>query len=139
MPSKSRQGHRPHSVEKRTRRHEALFAPTEWALVTAAAATVGLRPGAFIAKAAVGAAKAFAAQRNGAAVRTSTQVEILLAEVRELRRLLGNVAGNLNDVARHANSTGELGHNADAVLSYTRKINGRIDSWVVEQLRNGAL
>ncbi len=139
MPPKSRQGHRPHSVEKRTRRHEALFAPAEWSLVAAAAATVGLKPGAFIAKAAVGAARAFAAQRNGSAVRTSGQVEILIAEVRELRRLLGNVAGNVNDVAKHANSTGELGQNADAVLAYTRKINGRIDTWLVEQLRHGAL
>ncbi|BAD60623.1 hypothetical protein IU414_18010 [Nocardia farcinica] len=139
MPPKSRQGHRPHSVEKRTRRHEALFAPAEWALVAAAAATVGLKPGAFIAKAAVGAARAFAAQRNGSAVRTSGQVEILIAEVRELRRLLGNVAGNVNDVAKHANSTGELGQNADAVLAYTRKINSRIDTWLVEQLRHGAL
>ncbi|MGW5453050.1 hypothetical protein [Nocardia sp. NPDC003979] len=107
--------------------------------MTAAAATVGLRPGAFIAKAAVGAARAFAAKRNGAAVRTSGQVEILIAEVRELRRLLGNVAGNVNDVARHANSTGELGDNADAVLTYTRKINSRIDVWLVEQLRHGAV
>lgn len=107
--------------------------------MNAAAATVGLRPGAFIAKAAVGAARAFAAQRSGSAVRTSGQVELLIAEVRELRRLLGNVAGNVNDVAKHANSTGELGSEADAVLAYTRKINGRIDAWLVEQLRRGAL
>lgn len=139
MPPKSGQGHRPHAAKPRSISRRSTYAPAEWALVTAAASTVGLRPGAFIAKAAVGAARAFAAQRNGAAVRTSGQVEILIAEVRELRRLLGNVAGNVNDVARHANSTGELGDNADAVLSYTRKINSRIDVWLVEQLRRGAL
>ncbi|WP_280403156.1 hypothetical protein [Nocardia brasiliensis] len=139
MPPKSRQGHRPHAAAPRPISRRSTYAQAEWALVTAAAATVGLRPGAFIAKAAVGAARAFAAQRNGSAVRTSGQVEILIAEVRELRRLLGNVAGNVNDVAKHANSTGELGHSADAVLTYTRKINNRIDAWLVEQLRNGAL
>jgi hypothetical protein len=107
--------------------------------VTAAAATVGLRPGAFIAKAAVGAARAFAAQRNGAVVRTSDEVQQLIDEVRQLRRVQGNVAGNLNDVARHANSTGEVGQNADAVLAYTRRLNERIDGWLIDRLRQDSL
>ncbi|NKV12436.1 hypothetical protein GS909_18585 [Rhodococcus hoagii] len=47
------------------------------------------------------------------------QLRVLTAEVRELRRLLGNVAGNLNDVARRANTGGELGPQADARSSRT--------------------
>lgn len=59
----------------------------------------------------------------------------LTAEVRKLRRLLGNVAGNLNDVARRANAGGELGPQADAVLAHTRAMNTRIDSWLMEMVR----
>ncbi|NKV63646.1 hypothetical protein GS924_06365 [Rhodococcus hoagii] len=63
------------------------------------------------------------------------QLRVLTAEVRELRRLLGNVAGNLNDVARRANTGGELGPQADAVLAHTRAMNNRIDTWLMTMLR----
>lgn len=55
--------------------------------------------------------------------------------MRELRRLLGSVAGNLNDIARRANSGGELGPQTDAVLEHTRRMNTRIDDWLMKMLR----
>ncbi|MGF0320673.1 hypothetical protein [Nocardia fluminea] len=139
MPPKTRARHRTHSEEKRERKKVA-FSPTEWALVEAAAATVGLRPGAFVGQAAVGAAKAFAKRRHGVEVRTSGEVQELTSEVRELRRLLGNVSGNVNDIAKHANSTHELNVlQADAVLAHLRRNNDRIDSWLMKILRSESL
>lgn len=131
----AKRGHRAHASVVRSRRKEALFTPTELAVIELASAQAGLRAGAFIAAAAVGAAKAYTADRDGAAVRTSDELRQVADEIRELRRLLGNVAGNLNDVARHANSTGRLGENADAVLAFARRTNERIDTWLMEYLR----
>ncbi|WP_137726461.1 hypothetical protein [Prescottella subtropica] len=59
----------------------------------------------------------------------------LTAQARELRRLLGNVAGNLNDAARHANSGSEPRADTDAVLAHTRAMNARIDDWLMQTLR----
>lgn len=55
--------------------------------------------------------------------------------MRHLRRLLGNVAGNLNDVARHANSTGELAPESAAVLDYVRRTNDKLDTELMSLLR----
>ncbi|MFI5615011.1 hypothetical protein [Amycolatopsis sp. NPDC051903] len=49
-------------------------------------------------------------------------------ELRQVRWLLGNIAGNLNDVARVANSTGEIGEEAGTVLGLVRRIAGRADA-----------
>ncbi|MGW5317765.1 hypothetical protein [Nocardia thailandica] len=145
MPSNSKQGHRAHSPEKRTHRlREISFAPSEWALIQAAATTAGLRPGAFVGSMAVAAAKAYARRRqDGAHPRNSAELLPLLREVRaladetrELRRLLGNVSGNVNDIARHANSTHELEVlQADAVLNHLRRNNDRIDGWLMRLLK----
>ncbi|WP_229684289.1 hypothetical protein [Nocardia camponoti] len=109
-------------------------------MVEAAAATVGLRPGAFVGQAAVGAARAFAKRREGSEVRTSGEVQALTDEVRELRRLLGNVSGNVNDIAKHANSTHEVPElQAAAVLAHLRRNNDRIDAWLMKVLRSETL
>lgn len=136
MATKSKRGHRPHSEVVRSHRKEALFTPDELALIEQASAARGLKAGAYIAATAVETAKA--ETRGAADERPVTNHELrgVTAEVRELRRLLGNVAGNLNDVARHANSTGEIGANASAVLAYTRRMNTRIDAWLMETLRS---
>jgi len=125
----------------RDRKKEALFTTEELAVIELASARRGLRPGAFIAATAVEAARSITSadsDRPGAVDHAAAAHELreFTGEVRELRRLLGNVAGNLNDVARHANSTGEVGANADAVLDYTRRMNTRIDSWLMEMLRS---
>lgn len=132
-------GRRSHSTERRTVRREVVLSPTEHAMVLAAAAGARLQPGSFIATAAIDAAKAARSERGGATLRTGAEVRALMAEVRELRRLLGNVAGNLNDVARATNSTGEVPDNAAAILDYTRRMNTRIDSWLISNLRETVL
>jgi hypothetical protein len=48
---------------------------------------------------------------------------------------MGNVAGNLNDVARHANSTGQLAHETAAVLDFVRRTNERTDAELMGLLR----
>ena len=140
MPEKANRGHRPHSEVKRTVQKRAWFTLEESLLVEQASTRRGLKPGAFVAATAVEAAKVINHNGGGAAAPSNHPAAIhelreFAAEVRELRRLLGNVAGNLNDVARHANSTGELGENADAVLAYTRRMNTQIDSWLMQVLR----
>lgn len=141
MPAKAKRGHRPHSEVTRTVQKRAWFTPEESLLVEQASTRRGLKPGAFVAATAVEAAKVITYDGGGAAAPSNHPAAIhelreFAAEVRELRRLLGNVAGNLNDVARHANSTGELGENADAVLAYTRRMNTRIDDWLVQIARS---
>lgn len=106
------------------------------ALIEQASARRGLKAGAFIAAVAVEVAKTETGTGSSDAPATTQDLRGLTAEVRELRRLLGNVAGNLNDVARHANSTGELGQNAGAILDYTRRTNTRIDAWLMQMLRS---
>ncbi|WP_180819515.1 hypothetical protein [Gordonia terrae] len=64
-----------------------------------------------------------------------SEAQRLLDDVRQLRRLLGNVAGNLNDVARHANSTGELAPESAAVLDYVRRTNEKVDAELMALLR----
>ena len=136
MSVKAKRGHRSHGVVVRSRRKEALFTPDEYALIEQASTMRGLKSGAFIAASAVETAKAMTTGSGENAPATVHELRGVPAEVRELRRLLGNVAGNLNDVARHANSTGQLGGNADAVLEFTRRTNTKIDAWLMEHLRS---
>ena len=136
MSAKAKRGHRAHGDVVRSRRKEALFTPDEFALIEQASTHRGLKAGAFIAATAVEAAKAMTAGADDRTPATVHELRGVAAEVRELRRLLGNVAGNLNDVARHANSAGELGANADAILDFTRRTNTKIDAWLMANLRN---
>ncbi|WKK14788.1 MULTISPECIES: hypothetical protein [Rhodococcus] len=115
-----------------------VFTAEEVALIERASTARGLRAGAYVAAAAVDAATMATTPVGvgvGVGVADAEQVRELTAEVRELRRLLGNVAGNLNDVAKRANSGGELGPHADAVLAHTRRMNTRIDDWLMTMLR----
>lgn len=136
LTAKAKRGHRPHNDVARSVRKWALFTPEENALIEQASARRGLRPGAYVSAAAVEMAKAETSGATAESPATTQDLRELAAEVRELRRLLGNVAGNLNDVARHANSTGELGQNAEAILDYTRRTNTRIDAWLMQMLRS---
>lgn len=59
--------------------------------------------------------------RRGGFVRASSEMQELMVlrdELAELRRVLRNIGGNLNDVAKHANSTGEV-HAATARVQQT--------------------
>lgn len=56
----------------------------------------------------------------------------LRAELMEDRRVLRNVGGNLNDVARAANVDGTVHDAAERVLGLVERAVGRIDATVVE-------
>lgn len=143
MATRSARGHRTHvSGAPRTRR-EVWLSTEERTVINAAAAQAGLRPGAYIAREAVRAARADTSGRSDspaaevapAAGVTVSGAREVLDEVRHLRRLMGNVAGNLNDVARHANSTGELVEQSGAILDFVRRTNERVDAELMAILR----
>jgi hypothetical protein len=53
-------------------------------------------------------------------------------ELMEGRRVLRNVGGNLNDVARHANTEGAVPETTDQVLAMVTRTVGRIEAAVAE-------
>lgn len=147
MSAGATRGHRAHLPEGRRTPAQVWLSTDERAVVEVAAGAMGLKRGAFVAAAAVRAARAIVAGREagpgaaGAGSPTSpvplnvAEARELLDEVRQLRRLMGNVAGNLNDVARHANSTGELAPESAAVLDFVRRTNTRVDDELMRLLR----
>lgn len=146
MSAKAARGHRPHVEVGRRTRVACWLSPEEQQMVEVASGMMGLRRGGFIAAAAVRAARAAIASRQeleeaGEDVpSTPVPLEVseareLLDEVRQLRRLMGNVAGNLNDVAKHANSTGELAPQSQQVLDFVRRTNSRVDDELMRLLR----
>ena len=50
----------------------------------------------------------------------------------DLRRILRNVGGNLNDVARHANVTGTLAAETAEVQGMVARVVGRVDAALVD-------
>jgi hypothetical protein len=61
---------------------------------------------------------------------TAFAVMELRAELAEARRVLTNIGGNLNDVARHANSTGELHAGTVAVQALVARVVERVEATV---------
>ncbi|MEO6086672.1 MAG: hypothetical protein ABIQ18_26520, partial [Umezawaea sp.] len=89
----------PAGTRPRRARTAVLFTDREWAAIVVAAATEGRRPGAWIA----GLAFAQAAYHNSAIGLDRDLIVELTAAVQEQRRVLANVGGNLNQLARAAN------------------------------------
>lgn len=90
--------------ERRARRGALRYTDAGWADLCKVAAAEGMKPGAWAQQAA-----------HQAAVRKlrgepfgDGQVHELIAELREGRRVLGNVGSSLNQVAKVANSTGRV-------------------------------
>jgi hypothetical protein len=54
----------------------------------------------------------------------------LRSELMEARRVLANIGGNLNDVARHANSTSELHAATGDVQALVARVVSRVESVV---------
>ena len=108
-------------------------------VIAVAADRAALRPGAYIAATAVRTARddVAPARSEDAAVRPAAIgiTRESIAELRDLRRLMGNVAGNLNDVARHANSTGEVAEQTAAVLDFVRRATLRLETLIIAQSR----
>ncbi|MBY4575455.1 hypothetical protein ACN94_17980 [Gordonia paraffinivorans] len=146
MATAATRGHRPHVPKGRRQERKVYFDTEERAVIEVAAGMMGLRFGAYVASAAVRDARSLVARSARAASEAEaeraapvglsvSEAQELLDEVRQLRRLLGNVAGNLNDVARHANSTGELAPESAAVLDYVRRTNNKLDTELMTLLR----
>nr|WP_064570697.1 hypothetical protein [Gordonia sp. LAM0048] len=147
MAGAAARGHRPHVPSGRRQPRKVYFDGEERAVIEVAAGMMGLRFGAYVASAAVRDARSLVARsavtgddtaQDGASAPVGLSVseaQELLDDVRHLRRLLGNVAGNLNDVARHANSTGELAPESAAVLDYVRRTNDKLDTELMGLLR----
>ncbi|RJQ66180.1 hypothetical protein D5S17_35740 [Pseudonocardiaceae bacterium YIM PH 21723] len=90
---------------KRKARTAVLYTDEEWAAIVAAAAIAGMRPGAFVAQSGFDAAY----RKNTGIELDRDQVNRLIAELLEYRRVLANIGGNVNQLAAAANSTGEIG------------------------------
>lgn len=144
MSMKATRGHRPHVKEGRRTTSEVYLSTEERATIEVAAARAGLRRGSYIAASAVRAARSDLAGQGIAVGATDESVSIAqtpitaretIEELRALRRLLGNIAGNVNDLARHANSTGELKAETSSTLAYVRTFNDRLDDELMAVLR----
>jgi hypothetical protein len=97
---------------KRERRGMLRYTDDEWAVVVVVAALDGMRPGAWAQQAAYDAAR----RRQRGERPSREQIEELVEELRHHRRVLTNIGGNLNDVARAGNATGTIEHPALAGL-----------------------
>ncbi len=129
---KALRGHREHAEERRLKRVTGRFNAAEYVAVTQAAARDGLKPGAWVAAVATTAA----ARPVGSAsmVQKHPELEGLRSELLVVRRLATNISGNLNDVAKHANSTGELKGEVVAMMEFIRGLARRMDR-VIEDIR----
>ncbi|MGD9526413.1 MAG: hypothetical protein AB7I38_11635 [Dehalococcoidia bacterium] len=118
------EGGRPHTVA-------VSYSDLEMAKVTSAAARDALALGAWLADAGVRVADAGvpAAVGSGAEMQELMELRDALGDA---RRLLRNVGGNLNDVARHANSTGELHGSTAVVQAHVARAVARVDRVVVQ-------
>jgi len=98
-------GCRRHSrAGKREPRGVLRYADAEWAVIVQVAALASMRPGAWVQQAAY--ETAVRAHRGLEYDRGA--IDELLGELRQHRRVLTNIGGNLNDVARAANATGMI-------------------------------
>lgn len=110
------------------RNHHRLtvgFNEREFAVIVDAAEREVMRPGAWVARAALSESeRATGRRRQGD---DTGELRAVQAELLELRRLLGNIAGNLNDVARHANTEHEWAPETERVLALVRDLAGRTE------------
>jgi hypothetical protein len=53
-------------------------------------------------------------------------------QLSDLQRLVGSVANNINQIARHANSTGEVPAEAAATIAHAKSVIIRIDRQLAE-------
>jgi hypothetical protein len=99
------QGYREHSrFGRRVPRGTLRYNEFEWAVIAQVAAIADQKPGAWAQQAAYEAAL----RANQGEPTTREAVVELAEELRQHRRVLTNIGGNLNDLARVANSTGEI-------------------------------
>jgi hypothetical protein len=115
-------GGRPHSVM-------VALSEMEMALVKSASVREGMAAGAWLGKVGVRAAEAVPGPASAWGP-VMQELMNLRAELMENRRVLRNVGGNLNDVARAANSTGESHESASRVLALVARVVARVEETV---------
>lgn len=115
---------------KRRARTSVLYTDKEWAVITVVAAREGMKSGAWVAQV----AHDVALRAQGDTRPERELVASLIAELQEHRRVLTNIGGNLNDVAKAANSTGDIGtaEVAAAVLRLVRNVVRKSDETVAQ-------
>jgi hypothetical protein len=108
-----------------------MFSAEELAAVRAAAAREGMAPRAWVGEVVCEVAEGLLRPGPEAVDRaTLRQLLVLLEELGEVRRVLRNVGGNLNDVARAANSTGEVAAETVVVEQLVARVVGSVDEVV---------
>lgn len=128
MPGRSR---RARAADGR-RQHRVLvdLSDREMAQVATAAARAGLARGAWLGEVGVECA---AADESPVPAGTGEEMQALMmlrAELMDGRRLLRNVGGNLNDVARHVNAVSELHASTERVTELVERAVERLDGTV---------
>jgi hypothetical protein len=118
-------GGRPHRLT-------VWLSDAELAVVTASADRAGMAASAWLGESGVQVAESEMGTKAGLAGGAATAFEVmaLRAELAEARRVLTNIGGNLNDVARHANSTGELHAGTVAVQALVARVVERVEATV---------
>lgn len=125
------EGGRPHSTT-------VSFSESEWASIAAAAARAEMAPGAWVGDSAVRAAALPDAPMPGVQVSAGpagSRMQRLMglrSELMEDRRVLRNIGGNLNDVARVANTDGTLESTVGQVVQMVARSVERIDRTVAD-------
>ncbi|MFD1147873.1 hypothetical protein [Saccharothrix hoggarensis] len=106
------------------------FTDIEWAAITIAASLDGMRAGAWIARVAFDEA----AHRNSGARLDRDAFAALAAAVQEQRRVLANVGGNLNQLAKATNATGGTDNPEAAarLLGLVRRVVGSTDELLLQ-------
>lgn len=113
-----------------------MVALSQWevAQVVSAAGRAGLAAGAWLGEVGVRAAARAARDGTPGAVEVDGAVLHALmadrAELMDLRRLLRNATGNLNQIAARLHSTGELAASIEAVLELVARTVARVDAAV---------
>jgi len=106
----------------------------EQSAVEGAAERAGMAPGAWLGEFGVRAARLDSPVRVGAGAggggAVALELMALQAELLESRRVLTNIGGNLNDVARHANSTGALHAATAEVQALVARVVTRVEDAV---------
>jgi hypothetical protein len=108
-----------------------LFSDEELAAVATAAERAGMAARAWVGEVSVRAAEEGPEQTSGPLARVvARELIVLLGELRETRRVLTNIGGNLNDVARHVNSTGELAAETETVQLLVARVVASVEETV---------
>jgi hypothetical protein len=124
-------GYRERSTSGKREPHGLMrFNLDEWLVIEQVAALAGKTPGAWVQKAAYETA---VIQLRGESLDRDAIVS-LIGEMRQHRRVLTNIGGNLNDVAKVANATGliESANVADTVLKLIRNVVSASDDLVLK-------